>query len=443
MADIFISYSSEDRDRVIPLVKALKDRGWSVWWDRDLPLTSPFDDVIRVELRSARCVVALWSENSVNSLYVKGEARDAMRLNKLISVFISLSPFELPYDLQSLQGLELIDWNGEELDANYQRLIQGISSKISSSSQKAINAVIEEVKDKPQWRDQGTYPKQVYSDKHKNRLRKIVGTVVLLIVIVCMVTALFLTSKTKKLSDLFTNSIGMEFLYIAPGTFSMGISEDDPTRDFSDRQHRVILTKGFYMQSTEVTQRQWQTVMGKNPSYFKDCGDNCPVETVSWNDVQDFVDKLNQNTDAPGYYRLPYEAEWEYAARAGTKTRYAFGHCLSTEQANYGGNYIYINGCPDGTPRDKTIEVASFPPNNWGLHDMHGNVAEWCMDWYADYPNYDELIDPKGASKGWSRVARGGAFNSNAELCSSDSRFSSKPKTRSNVFGFRLVFILL
>jgi hypothetical protein len=143
MADIFISYASEDRDRVKPLAKAIEDHGWSVWWDRDLPYGLPFDEVIRTELRAAGCVVALWTESAANSLYVIGEARDALRLKKLISVFLSLSRAELPYDLQSIHGVELIDWHGDTSNADYQRLVRGITAIVDRPPEKKAKAKTE------------------------------------------------------------------------------------------------------------------------------------------------------------------------------------------------------------------------------------------------------------------------------------------------------------
>jgi formylglycine-generating enzyme required for sulfatase activity len=173
----------------------------------------------------------------------------------------------------------------------------------------------------------------------------------------------------------------------------------------------VTLTKGFYMQSTEVTQGQWKAVMGNNPSYFKNCGDDCPVEQVSWNDVQEFIRKLNRR-EGGNKYRLPTESEWEYVARAGTDIPFAFGRCLSTDQANYDGNYP-LSECSKGEYRQRTISVASFKPNSWGLYDMHGNVWEWCQDWYGDYPS-GSATDPSGSSGGSYRVLRGGGWNDDA-----------------------------
>src|SRR4029077_17171790 len=155
-----------------------------------------------------------------------------------------------------------------------------------------------------------------------------------------------------------------------------------------------------------VTQEQWQTLMGNNPSLFK--GEkNLPVETVSWNDCQKFVKKLREKDKKA--YRLPSEAEWEYACRAGTTTAFHFGETISTDQANYNGNFTYGNG-KKGTFRDKTTPVGNFPANAWGLHDMHGNVLEWCQDWHDDYPEKD-VVDPKGSDEGNQRMLRGGTWN--------------------------------
>jgi sulfatase modifying factor 1 len=232
------------------------------------------------------------------------------------------------------------------------------------------------------------------------------------------------------------NSIGMKFVRIPPGTFMLGSPPDEPGHTFNEKQHQVTLTKEFYMQTTEVTQGQWKKVMGSNPSQFNKCGDDCPVEKVSWNDVQDFIHKLNQR-EGSGIYRLPTEAEWEYAARAGTKTPFAFGRCLSTDQANFDGNYPFPK-CANGEFRKKTVSVGSFSPNSWGLYDMHGNVWEWCLDWYKSYPPGSET-DPTGPPKGSSRLHRGGSWFSGAGPCRSANRNFSSPEARNFDLGFRLV----
>jgi formylglycine-generating enzyme required for sulfatase activity len=167
--------------------------------------------------------------------------------------------------------------------------------------------------------------------------------------------------------------------------------------------------------------------MGDNPSEFKDCGDDCPVENVSWNDAQGFIKKLNE-IEGVDNYRLPTEAEWEYACRAETNTEFSFG-----DEASELGEYAwYIDNSGD-----RTHPVGTKKPNAWGLYDMHGNVIEWCQDWYADYPS-NSVTDPKGPSKGEYRVLRGGSWLINARRIRSADRFRNDPNYRYLGIGFRV-----
>jgi len=234
-------------------------------------------------------------------------------------------------------------------------------------------------------------------------------------------------AKKEGFSLTKTNSIGMNFAYIRPGSFMMGSPAGESGRSSDEKRHRVTLTKGLYMQTTEVTQGQWRAVMGSNPSHFSNCGDNCPVEKVSWNDVQEFIVKLNRN-EGGNSYRLPTEAEWEYAARAGSTSRFCYGDSDGrlAEHAWYGSN-----------SEDKTQAVAQKKPNAWGLYDMHGNVWEWCQDWYSDYPS-GSVTDPTGPSSGSFRVNRGGSWGNRAWSCRSALRGRLWPGYRYIILGFRL-----
>ncbi|MEW5736568.1 MAG: SUMF1/EgtB/PvdO family nonheme iron enzyme [Thermodesulfobacteriota bacterium] len=235
----------------------------------------------------------------------------------------------------------------------------------------------------------------------------------------------------------FTNSIGQTFAYIPSGNFTMG--SWDSGRDTDETQHSVTLSKSFYLQTTEVTQEQWKQVMGSNPSQFSDCGGSCPVENVSWEEVQEYIRRLNELENRT--YRLPTEAEWEYACRAGTKGPFNTKGCLVSTQggnlANFDGTYTYLS-CPTSEFKKKTVPVGIFPPNDWGLYDMHGNVWEWCQDWYGEYQG--SATDPKGPSSGSSRVARGGSWYNRARLCRSANRAEKDPTSRYNDIGFRLAF---
>ena len=215
--------------------------------------------------------------------------------------------------------------------------------------------------------------------------------------------------------------VKLEMVLIPAGKFMMGSPASEVGRRENETQHEVTLTKPFYMGKYEVTQVEWQAVMGNNPSQIK--GARLPVTNVSWNDCQDFIKKLNARRN--GFYRLPTEAEWEYACRAGSKTVYSFGDSITNGDANYG-------------PGGKSVAVGSYKPNAFGLFDMHGNVWEWCEDWYANYPA-EAVTDPNGAGTGKSRVSRGGSFDYGGSLARSSSRNDGgAPTDRSHVVGFRL-----
>jgi formylglycine-generating enzyme required for sulfatase activity len=213
-------------------------------------------------------------------------------------------------------------------------------------------------------------------------------------------------------------AIGAQFVLIPAGTLMMG----DVT------QHQVVINKPFYMQTTEVTQGQWKKIMGDNPSIFKYCGSDCPVENVSWIDVQEFIRKLNR-MEGTNTYRLPTEAEWEYACRAGSATKHSFGN--NEEEL---GDYAFYGK----NSEHKTHQTAQKKPNAWGLYDMYGNVWEWCMDWHDDYPDRT-VKDPKGPTSGQHKVFRGGSWLDNAGIASCAFRGQDYHVIRSSDIGFRLV----
>jgi formylglycine-generating enzyme required for sulfatase activity len=221
-----------------------------------------------------------------------------------------------------------------------------------------------------------------------------------------------LQKKVEEVEDL-GKGINLDLILIPVGKFKMG---DQGVN------HEVTLTKPYYMGKYEVTQEQWEGVMGNNPSSTK--GGKLPVTDVSWEDCQEFIKKLNAKTS--GGYRLPTEAEWEYACRAGTSTVYSVGASLKESDANYG----------DGDA-GSIKSVGGYKPNAFGLYDMHGNVWEWCEDWKADYPA-GTVTDPKGPATGEKRVLRSGSFYYNDSAARSSNRGDSAQSYKNGNNGFRL-----
>ena len=219
----------------------------------------------------------------------------------------------------------------------------------------------------------------------------------------------------KELTLDLGGAVTLKLVLIRPGRFMMGETE----------RHEVTLTKPFYMGATEVTQAQYEAVMGVNPSFNK--GATNPVEMVVWDDAAEFCKKLSAKTRQA--VRLPTEAEWEYACRAGTDTAFSFG-----DDESASGDYAWHKGNSGGT----THPVGQKKPNPWGLSDMHGNVWQWCADWYGDYPG-GAATDPQGPASGTARVLRGGSWNYAAHDCRCVTRGGNSPEGRFIDFGFRVV----
>lgn len=220
---------------------------------------------------------------------------------------------------------------------------------------------------------------------------------------------------------------GMEFVWVSGESFRMG--SNDGIED--EKPKHWVTVDSFWIGKYEVTQGQWQKIMGGNSSNFKK-GFNYPVEQVSWNDCQEFIRKLNQQSG--NIFRLPTEAEWEYACRAGTTTPFSFGSTISTDQANYDSI--------------STVSIGSYKPNAFGLYDMHGNVCEWCADWYyGDYYSHSPGHNPRGPENGSPhqrrgaarRIFRGGSWHYESRHARSAKRFKCWPSESNDYVGFRLV----
>ena len=225
------------------------------------------------------------------------------------------------------------------------------------------------------------------------------------------------------------NSIGMELVLIPAGTFRMGGDKKlERAEDHETPRHVVKISSAFFMGKYEVTQAQWSEIMNNNPSEFKD--GTRPMERVSWNDAQAFIQKLNIK-EGTNTYRLPTEAEWEYAARAGSESSYGFGGDVDILS-----QYAWYNKNSAG----ETHPAGQLKPNAWGLFDMHGNVHEWCQDWFdRKYYTQSPSNDPSGPSSGLAKALRGGDWGSEDWYCRCASRSLSSPDRRSNRLGFRLI----
>lgn len=251
-----------------------------------------------------------------------------------------------------------------------------------------------------------------------------------------------------------TNSIGIKLVLVPAGRFVMGSPLTEPERDVEEVPHEVVISRPFYMGAYEVTQGEFLRVMGNKikPALNRDTADSAsyPMESMLWKEAVAFCDQLSQlpaEKSAGRQYRLPTEAEWEYACRAGTTTAFHYGNALSSRQANFNGNFVF-GDAEKGPYVRKTTKVGSFPPNAFGLYDMHGNVWEWCADWYdANYYRQSPTEDPLGPPMGvtptgygdFYLVIRGGCWLDDARACRSAYRFRAMPDNRYQLIGFRVV----
>jgi len=379
MNDIFISYKREEQGIARKLADALESEGWTVWWGPKLRAGEHFDDVIEKALNEAKCVVVLWSQRSVQSRYVRDEATYALDQDKLIP--IAIEDIKLPFRFRGVHTLRLFNWHGSKDLSDFRRLVGDIAAIVGP----------------PLTKSQEAQP----TDRQESK-------------------------SVDALPSEILNSIGMEFVLIPAGEFLMGsidrLEEERPV-------HKVRISRPFYLGKYAVTQAEWEAVVGNDASRFK--GDlNRPVEMVSWEDVKKFIRWL----EARGVerYRLPTEAEWEYACRAGSTTIYSFGN-----NSNQLGEHAWYEANADG----QTHPVGQLKPNAWGLYDMHGNVYEWVQDWYGEYPA-EAVTDPQGPSSPSSdpdRVNRGGCWQHDAWSCRSARRGRLTPDSRRDNLGFRLL----
>ena len=398
MSDIFISYASQDREQAEKLSQALEKHGWSVWWDRVIPVGRVFEDVIEEEIGKARCLIVLWSKNSVGSEWVLAEVHEGVD-NKTPLMPVLIEQVKIPFRFRRLHAADLEGWDGSPTQDSFVRLVHDLESALGTPPGSG--------EQHPTWKQQEGR-KQTSKPTAAKRRRKGAPKV----------DEPAFQTQTARLEK----GVEVEFVEIPAGEFEMGSKN---WRDDEKPVRQVRISRSFQLGKYPVTQEQWEALMGSNPSEFE--GAKRPVETVSWDDVQSFIHKMNRRND--GFeYRLPTEAEWEYSASAGTSGDYAG---MLDEMA-----WHSLNSGAESHP------VGGLKPNDWGLYDMHGNVWEWVQDrykkdYYGTRPNPD--TDPQGPEKGSFRVFRGGSWLYPALLCRSAYRLWNGPDYRVFNLGFRLL----
>jgi formylglycine-generating enzyme required for sulfatase activity len=423
MADIFISYAREDRAVAVRLADALAGQGWSVFWDRTIPPGKSWRQVVGAALTEARCVVVMWSEASIHSTWVQEEADDGRERGVLIPILIErVRP---PIGFRSLQAADLSGWEGNAADVGFKVLIAALSDLLEMPGGEREGATLNlpagEVLDEVAAKAEAT--------GKRRRVRKPKAAV-------GEKATPSVGADPTTLPDLAVfRDIDApwcpEMVVLPAGTFLMGSPETDKDASpWEKPQHRVTIGARFSVGRYPVTFEEYDRFVDETGSKRPDDRgwgrDRRPVINVSWQDAQAYVEWLGGETGEA--YRLLSEAEWEYACRAGTETRYCFGDTITAKQANIDKKV------------GKTTQVGSYPANPWGLYDLHGNVWEWVEDvWHKNYTGApdDGRAWTEGGDSG-RRVVRGGSWYSGPRFARSALRNGYRVGYRGPRLGFRV-----
>ena len=472
MADIFFSYKREDRARIEPLVRLLERQGLTVWWDPDLVAGERFDEVIKREIEQARCVMVAWSASSTAAVWVRDEASSGRDRGVLVP--LSLDGARPPLGFGQYQTPDLSAWTGSPDDPVVRQLIAGVVRVVRGEVPAGTDPV-PPIDHRPV-----TPPERVRRALSRRRLLQIgaaTGAVALTTAGGVWLGAprIFGRSlpatrredfalmtvdeqggdqppqpQTAEVFDVAVGSAVLRFAMVPAGSFQVGSPNTEPERQPDEGPQQFIQIKRFAIGRTAVTQAQWAALvdaapdpirspLARRPSFF--VGDDLPVETITWVEATEFCARLSTVTGLR--MRLPSETEWEYACRAGTTTPFHFGPTLTPDLANYCGtggavrgtnngedissatygdatydSGAYGNG-PVGIFNGKTVAVGTYPPNRFGLLEMHGNVWEYCAD--AGPVDYRQIPTDGSPSAGTGElhVLRGGSWSHNPAICRS------------------------
>lgn len=404
MADIFISYKKEDRAGAERIATTLRAEGFSIWWDERIVPAEHWDEAIQNEISSAKAVIVLWTPASVKSQWVRAEAEFAKKHGKLVPVMAA--ECELPVAFMMIQALDLTRWDGTRGDRNWLRLtawvrdlLAGVAAR--SGTQEATAPMGAD------WRA------KYGADRNGEPILD--GKAV---------------TRSAPAGTLFKDGRDLPLMcVVAPGRFTMGAPASEPDSHVSERpQRQIAVSSPFALGVYAVTFDEWDAAhhAGAVPIKPRDDGfgrGRLPVAHVSWADAQTYVRYLARSTGER--YRLPSEAEWEYACRAGADTPFEFGAACSSAHAQFGAR--------------RSAEVGSFPPNRFGLYDMHGNIREWTEDlWHDNYSEAPGDAIPWTSGHSGMRVVRGGSWMDAPKFLRSASRSRASESERCGFIGFRV-----
>jgi formylglycine-generating enzyme required for sulfatase activity len=404
MSDIFLSYASANRDWVARLANALATQGWTVWWDRNIPIGQSFDQVIEREINAARAVCVIWSAEAVSSEWVLDEANEGKKRNILFPVIMDDAP--LPFGFRRVQTADLRGWKGQMEHPEFQSLLRSLGDFLGRPQALPFQTVKEGV-------EQREDPIEMRSPAAGNSLVGVTSRVKIDAETVHGAPNGWFKPGTG-LAEWFKDfRSGPEMVVVPEGFFMMGLRDGEEGGDDERPQHKVIISKPFAVGRYAVSFEEWDAFVGDTSRWSpEDLGwgrGQQPVVGVNWDDAKQYVKWLKTKTGKE--YRLLSEAEWEYVCLAGSVGPFWWGSLISTDQANYCGDGTFGGG-PRGVFRKQTVPVNTFKPNTWGLYQVHGNVSEWVEDSW--HPNYDDApVDgsPWKSDEEAYHVVRGGSWN--------------------------------